>query len=532
MNRTSRNTLITLAGNLLATLLGMLVVISVSSRYGAASATDAFWIAYALPSILGQVYLSASLLVLSPAFVGKRTEAGDTAAWALGNTFLTGAMALAAGISVLLFVAAPLWTRLLAPGYDGPTADLAAGLLRGLAPAVLGLAISGVGTSLLISHHRFGVASMVRPLSLACVLGGILFFASHGIHAYAYAVTAGSLASAACVALALRPYASRLRPSWSWRHTGVAAMMGLLPVVLLARGIGHGNEVLIRAIASTLPIGSVSALGYAWAIFQVPGLLGASLATVVFPQFSEKLAARRTDELVSQTVTCVKILFLLSGALATGLVTLGVPLVQVLLERGLFRHSDTLLTGRVVACYGIGVLVTSVNGVVGNLFWSLRQVKTRVALEAGAIAAGLVAAFLLAPRLGAAGLALATSGMYLVLTWAGFFTLARWILPSPRWKDLLPAVGKTLAGCLAMGAAIGTSCVAAGLLGLHPVAVLASGGALGLAVYVLVGWRLQGQVLNLVLAVLFRRQTVQTAAVPPASGTAPLPDAGACEVGR
>jgi len=309
-------------------------------------------------------------------------------------------------------------------------------------------------------------------------------------------------------------------------------MMGLLPVVLLARGVDHGNQVLTRAIASTLPTGSVSALGYAWAIFQVPGILGASLATVVLPQFSEKLAARRTDELVEQTVTCVKILLLWSGALATGLVTLGIPLVQVLLERGLFRHSDTLLTGRVVACYGIGVLVTSVNGVVGNLFWSLRQVKTRVALEAGAIAAGLVAAFLLAPRLGAAGLALATSGMYLVLTWAGFFTLARWILPSPRWKDLLPAVGKTLAGCLAMGAAIGTSCVAAGLLGLHPVAVLASGGALGLAVYVLVGWRLQGQVLNLVLAVLFRRQTVQTAAVPPASGTAPLPDAGACEVGR
>jgi putative peptidoglycan lipid II flippase len=334
------------------------------------------------------------------------------------------------------------------------------------------------------------------------------------------------------VILALRPFTSRLRLSWSWRQAGVASMFGLVPVVLLARGVDHGNQVLMRAIATTLPTGSVSALGYAWAIFQVPGILGASLATVVFPQFSEKLAARRTDELVSQTVTCIKVLLLLSGALATGLVTLGVPLVQVLLERGLFRHSDTLLTGGVVACYGIAVLVTSVNGVVGNLFWSLRRVKTRVALEAGAIAAGLVAAFLLAPALGAAGLALATSGMYLLLTGAGVFILAGWILPSPRWKDLVPAAGKTLVGCAAMGAAAGASRLAEGFLGLHPAAVLALGGVLGIGAYFVVGWWLQRQVLNLILAALFRRKARPGTAGLPAPETAPLSGTGACEVGR
>src|SRR5207249_3113688 len=103
MSGTSRNTLISLAGNLLAMLLGMGVVVCVGARYGAGPRMDAFWAANTLPNIIGQVYLSLSLLLLSPVFIARRTQAGEAAAWEVGNTFMTGAMTAATAISGLMF---------------------------------------------------------------------------------------------------------------------------------------------------------------------------------------------------------------------------------------------------------------------------------------------------------------------------------------------------------------------------------------------------------------------------------------------
>src|SRR5258706_9741218 len=113
----------------------------------------------------------------------------------------------------------------------------------------------------------------------------------------------------------------------------MAYLLAMLPVILLARTLDQGNQVVTRAIASTLPVGSISALGYAWAIFQVPGILGASLGTVVFPQFSEKIASGRHEELVAQVVRCVRIMLFVSAPLSVGLICLSTPLIQLLLER-------------------------------------------------------------------------------------------------------------------------------------------------------------------------------------------------------
>ena len=78
-------------------------------------------------------------------------------------------------------------------------------------------------------------------------------------------------------------------------------------------------------------------------------------------------------------------------------------------------------------------------------------------LEAAAVAACILAALVLAPILGPAALALATSLMYLGLSWAGIVLLKHRFLKSKLWVGVLPALARTLGCGLVMAGAVSTS---------------------------------------------------------------------------
>jgi putative peptidoglycan lipid II flippase len=445
VSTTPRNTIITLIGNLLTLLIGMLLVISVGHRFGVGWQMDAFWLSNTLPNVLGQVFLSLSLLVLTPTFIRRRADAGEGAAWKVANTYLSGTVVAGLITSLVLIVGAPVIVRLLAPGFEGQTALLSQSLLRTLSITVCALAITGTISSLLMCHHRFAVVALTRPLSLVVALVVVsLATTGSSVHVYAWALVGGSVLGTIVTVGALFPYRRHMRPGWAWQDPSIAPMFGVLPVILIARGMDHGNQLVTRAIASSLPAGSISALGYAWVLFQVPGLLGASLGTVIYPQFAEKLARGDHEDLVRQVVRSLRIMLIMTCPLAVYCICLSTPIIQVLFERGSFAHHDTILTAKVLTCYGIGILATSLNAVIGNLYWSMELVRQRVALEAAAILLCIIISLVLAPRYGSAGLAVATSIMYLSLTVIGILLLRNRFLRSSGWNPLLPSVLRTV----------------------------------------------------------------------------------------
>jgi putative peptidoglycan lipid II flippase len=486
MSATSRNTLVTLSGNGLTLVLGLGVIMSVGQQFGVGRPMDAFWAANTLPNIVGQIFVSVSLLLLSPLFIRRRTEEGVEAAWEVGNTFVMGSVLTGLVAALLLWLAAPGLIRVLAPGFDSATSELASRLLRILAVSLPALAVAGTVAALLISDHRFLLSAFSRPLSLICVLIVLLMGSSRlGIRSYAYAVVMGSIASGVLVAVGLWPVRKYLRASWSWGSPGMKSLLSLLPFLLLARALDHGNQVATRAIASTLPMGAISAIGYAWTLFQIPGIVGASLGTVVYPQFSEKHARGQRGELVGQLARCCRLVLLISCPMGVVMLCLAQPLTQLLFERGLFHHEDTLLTAGVVAAYGVGVLATGINTLIGNLYWSLGLVRTRVLLEALAIVVCVLLALFLAPIMGPSGIALATSVMYVGLTVSGLVILMQSHLPAPEWSGLFRALLDILACGAGMALSVATLAFLLARVTSSPIMIFLAAGGPGTIVYVL-----------------------------------------------
>ena len=83
--------------------------------------------------------------------------------------------------------------------------------------------------------------------------------------------------------------------------------------------------------------------------------------------------------------------------------------MQLLLERGRFRPSDTIATAAAVQCYAIGLVGYSAARIASPVFYALRQSRVAVAISTAAIVVNLVLSLMLVRVFGYRGLALATS---------------------------------------------------------------------------------------------------------------------------
>jgi putative peptidoglycan lipid II flippase len=103
------------------------------------------------------------------------------------------------------------------------------------------------------------------------------------------------------------------------------------------------------------------------------------------------------------------VFFIMFPAMA-GLITLRVPIVNLLLERGEFNHVSTLGTASALLFYAVGLWAFAGVRVVAQAFYSLQDTKTPVRIAMLALAANLILSVLLIQtKLQHGGLALATS---------------------------------------------------------------------------------------------------------------------------
>jgi len=92
-----------------------------------------------------------------------------------------------------------------------------------------------------------------------------------------------------------------------------------------------------------------------------------------------------------------------------GLLFLGTPIVQTLLERGAFSPEATATTVRTLRWYALGLASLCAVKVLANTLYALHDTWTPVRSAAVALAANLILNFLLVGPMKLAGLALATS---------------------------------------------------------------------------------------------------------------------------
>lgn len=445
-------------GTLLSRLTGFAKWAMLGAALGFSPLADAYNLAHILPTMIYELVLGGVLTaVFVPLVVEQLQQTDRGLAWLAVSKLVNAAVLVLAAVTMLCWLGAPWLVSLQTLKVGGADRELVLFFFAYFVPQILFYGLSAIGNGLLNARHRFAAAAFAPVFNNLAVLSSLalyLAWPAFGKTGLAIGTTFGVLLQALVLAPDLKAAGFRYHPAVDLRHPAVAKLARLSGPVVLYVIFNQVNLTVQNNLAITLQ-GGVSALQYAFAFYVMPhGLLAVSIGTVLLPGLSELSVRHDWDGFarkVEQGLTWSAAAIL--PAMAVYL-SMSLPLVEVLMQRGRFTAANTGLLATVLSCYSLGLLSFTLYLFVNRVFYSLQDTRTPLALNFAGNLTNSVFNLLAVGALGVPGLALGHALAYTIIALAGIWMITR------RVREIRTAV---ITSSMARAAA---AAAAAGLAGL------------------------------------------------------------------
>jgi putative peptidoglycan lipid II flippase len=403
---------------LVSRLLGLVREQVFAALLGAGYHSDAFRIAFRVPNLLRDLFAEGALsAAFVPTYARTQQQAGTPAGFRLANRTL-GFLAVVLGPLVLLAIALA-WpiVAAIAPGFDDVPgkAGLTVRLTRVMMPFLPLVSFAAVAMGMLNAEGRFGVPALSPALfnlvtiAWAVVLWHLGLGLDQVVLGWALGTLAGGLAQFVVQLPSLRRLGFRFRPEWAPGDPGLRQVGRLMAPATLGLAAVQVNIFVSSIFASHEP-GAVSWLDYAFRLLYLPiGLFGVALGTIATAGLARRAAEADVEGLRTTLRQSLSMLAYLTLPATAGLMALGVPVVRLLYERGLFTPADTRATAGALLLYSFGLVGYTGVKVLAPAFYALGKPRVPVAASVLAVAANLAVILLGHAAFGYRAIALGTA---------------------------------------------------------------------------------------------------------------------------
>jgi putative peptidoglycan lipid II flippase len=374
--------------------------------FGAGATSDAYIQAFYLPDFIynvvaGGALASAFIPVFTKYMVGDNDE---KSAWHVASAALN----LAIAIMILLALIAIIFAGQIIPLYNPKPALMSPQVYAAHINLIISLArimllqaiILGGGvivTSVLNARQNFLLPAVGNVLYNVGIIIGLLpgvflaYFAQRNDIAAAYTATWGVVLGAflqvAIQLPGLVKVGMRYTFTFDWRHPGVIQVGRMMvPRIINAAMLYFSifvDRFLITYLGVSLAADAVSGLVtqyyQALQILLLPlGIFGMAVSTAAFPTLAENVAKGRFDRLRTIIQETLRSILFMSIPSSVGLIVLGLPIVQVLLEHGEYNLQSAIFTTFPLAGFAIGLAGLASAEILTRAFYALRDAVTPV----------------------------------------------------------------------------------------------------------------------------------------------------------
>ncbi len=411
-----------MAAFVLSNLTGLVRQILVSNAFGTSIQIDAYNAASIYPDLVFNLVAGGALAsAFVPTLAGFLAQDDRRGGWLLTSSIINLVLLFLTAVSLASVFLAPHIVRLiyiLKPELNPQLQSMTVELLRILliSPVIFG--VSGLLMGALNVHQVFLWPALAPSMYWLGMIFGVLFLApSMGIYGLAW----GAVLGAGMHFLVQLPTFLRL-PERLFSLTlglhlpAVREVARLMGPRLLGVAVVQINALVNVMLATAQPVGSLTAIKYAWAIMTMPQVVIAqAIAIAALPTFSAQFARGELSGMRASLAATLRGVILLSLPATLGLILLREPLVAVLFQHGVFDARSTELVSWALLWYTAGLVGHSVVEIVSRAFYAMHDTKTPVLVGAVAMSLNLIFSFLFSAwfeRLGwmpHGGLALANS---------------------------------------------------------------------------------------------------------------------------
>lgn len=395
---------------LLAKLTSFIAEAILAAYLGTTYQSDAYYMVASVQNVIYPMLSVGIWKVFLPIYKSHMAKGEMENAYKLTNKSLSFFTVITLVVVTILLAFAPLIVSVVAPGFEGETRELCIKLVRLSAPMYVFIVASAIYASILQCHDKF-LGSQIREVAshIPTIIAAIFFYKRYGIEVMAIALVAAGVLRL-LIELPFVNWGYKFKPDFKFKTNEFALMLKRLPSALISAGITELNTLVDKAMASTLPTGTISGLNYGHKLMNVfSGLLSSAIATAMYPQMIELITLDKKDELGRLVVKIINIFCVLMFPITLACVLFRTELVSAVFQRGAFDTSSTTLTASVFALYCLGLFFIACNTVISNIFYGHGDTKTAMYISISNLGINVVLNLILIHLWGVNGLAVATS---------------------------------------------------------------------------------------------------------------------------
>lgn len=394
---------------LISRLLGLVRDAAFAHYFGRSEAFDAYTIAIMLPFFLRRIFAEGAL---SSAFIPlfSRKEKKDS------QKFLSTTIWLLLLSTSIIYIFVLFFSKniafLLGSGLSKDTLNLSANLMKIAYPFIIFISLWAIISGVLNTKKIFFTPAVAPALTNITTILGIFFsfLFLPKILGPVIGFTIGGLLQFLFVIPALKKIGYSI--TFDFEKKYVKEISVLFGPALLGVAVTTLNTLVDQNIATWTGTGGVSTIQYASRLYQLPlGLFAVSVANSLLPKLSQAVHLKNEKIYSKHLKDSIEIILFLTIPSAVGLFLLSNGLIGLIYQHGNFTQADTLITGKTLAMYAIGLPFYSLYSIFVRTYHSKLNTKlpTIISIIMLIVNALLNLIFIFYIKTGIYGIALATS---------------------------------------------------------------------------------------------------------------------------
>jgi putative peptidoglycan lipid II flippase len=389
--------------------------IFIARIFGAGDALDAFYVAFLLPGFLAGIMSSLGSAFV-PTYIQVRETEGDLAAQRLFSSVAAVNLVVLVGLSMFLALTARWLLPIVGSGFGAEKLALTRTLLFILLGLLSVSGLSMLWRSVLNARECFALTALAPITYPVIVLIAIVAIGgSRRIYALALGTVFGIVGELTIAGFGLWHRGISIIPRW-YGLTGPVRQVLWQAAPVAAGAVLMGSTTLVdQSMAAMLGSGSVASLNYANKLTSLLLSIGVtSLATAVLPSFSRLSANQDWTGLRHVLNTYTNLIALVTVPLTAVLIIFSEPIIVTFFQGGAFTERDAHLVARVQSLLFLQLPFYAVGNLYVSAISSLRRNQILMWGTTIAISVNVLLNLLFMRILGLPGIALSTSGVYLV----------------------------------------------------------------------------------------------------------------------
>lgn len=404
--RIGKATLILTFAFIASRILGLLRTSMFAFVFGTSGTSDAYLQAFLIPDLIFNIVAGGAL---SSAFIPVFTkymvaEKDEKTAWHIASSALNLAIVVMMGLAFIAIVFVRVLVPIYNPGVHDPhELDLIAALTRIMLLQSIVLGAGVIVNAVLNAREDFRLPAIGTVLYNVGLILGLLpgvFLAFRGqrndnlaVYAATWGVVLGAMLQVGVQLPGLFKVGMRYSyKAFDWRNPGVIQIgRQMVPRIVNASMLYTSTfvdrgliQLLVVVVGARAVDGLITQYYQSMQLMLLPlGIFGMAVSTAAFPTLAENVAKGRMDRVRNIILETLRSILFMSVPSSIGLMVLGFPIIQALLQHGRFSLSDARSTAVPLGFFALGLVGLAAVEILTRSFYAFRDSKTPVVVSVG-----------------------------------------------------------------------------------------------------------------------------------------------------